>query len=154
MPVYTREKEDLVKSIVGENWSETTMYQNSVDRNQKDADLNPNDMYAWFNLGTSYYGLGDYEKAKAAFEKSQAIGWPHRMLWYFLQPIQNYNKLGEYQKAIDTANLAMWFNDNYAEMHYEKAVAFKGLGNLSASKVEAQKTLELDPGFTLAKNLL
>ena len=92
MPVYLHEKEGLVKSIIGENWIETKMYQNSVKRNQQDVDANPNDMYAWFNLGTSYYALGEYNKAKDAFEKSQAIGRPHRMLWYQIQPVQSYNK--------------------------------------------------------------
>jgi tetratricopeptide (TPR) repeat protein len=104
-------------------------------------------MYAWFNLGTSYYGLGEYEKAKESFEKSQNIGWPKRMLWYQIQPVQTYNKLGLYQKAIDTANLGLWFNDNFAEMHYEKYLAYKGLGDLESSKIEAQKTKDLDPNF-------
>lgn len=154
MPVYLHEMENLVKAIVGENWNESTMYQNSVIRNQIDVDSNPNDMYAWFNLGTSYFGLGEYDKAKAAFEKSQSIGWPHRMLWYFIQPVQTYNKLGEYQKAIDTANLGMWFNDNFAEMHYEKAMAYKGLGDIEESKLEVQKTLTFDPNFKIVTDLL
>jgi len=154
MPVYLHENENLVKAIIGANWDETTMYKNSVTRNQADINTNPTDMYAWFNLGTSYYGLGEYEKAKEAFEKSQSIGWPHRMLWYNIQPVQTYNKLGQYQKAIDTANLGMWFNDNFAEMHYEKAVAYKGLGDLQNAKIEAEKTLQLDPNFTAASDLL
>ncbi len=154
MPVYQREKEDLVKSIVGENWSENRMYENSVQKNLKDTQVNANDMHAWFNLGTSYYGLGEYEKAREAFEKSQSIGWPHRMLWYNIDPVKNYNKLGMYQKAIDTANLGLWYNDNFAEMHYEKAVAFKGLGNIKESRIEAEKTLQLDGNFQGAKELL
>ncbi|HET7098963.1 MAG TPA: C39 family peptidase [Patescibacteria group bacterium] len=144
MPVYPREKEGLVKAIIGENWDEKTMYQNSVVRNQKDVDKNPNDMYALFNLGTSYFALGEFDMAKDAFEKSQAIGWPNRMLWYFLEPVQTYNKLGLYQKAIDTANLGLWFNDNYAEMHYEKAFAYKNLGDLGKSKQELDKAFSLD----------
>ncbi len=152
MPVYLREKEGLVKSILGENWDEKTMYQNSVARNLKDTQTNPNDMYAWFNLGTSYYGLEEYEQAKNSFEKSQTIGWPHRMLWYNIQPVQTYNKLRLYQKAIDTANLGLWFNDNYAEMHYEKAYAYKKLGDEAKYKIELDKTLELDPNFSANMN--
>lgn len=149
MPVYLGEKELLVKSIIGENWDEKTMYQNSVERNQEDTTSNPNDMYAWFNLGTSYYGLGEYQKAKEAFEKSQGLGWPHRMLWYNILPVQTYNKLGLYQKAIDTANLGLWFNDLFAEMHYEKAVSYKGLGKTEDSRLEIEKTLESDPNFDI-----
>ncbi|HKB88688.1 MAG TPA: C39 family peptidase [Patescibacteria group bacterium] len=130
MPVYRHEKEDLVRAIVGENWDEKTMYKNSVVRNQNDANINPNDMYAWFNLGTSYYALGEYQKAKIAFEKSQAIGWPKRMLWYNIDPVKTYNKLQEYQKAIDTANLGLWYNSDFSELIQEIEVAKKGLSDL------------------------
>lgn len=148
MPVYTKDKEDLVKAVIGENWDEQTMYRNSVKKNQEDVDRNQNDMYAWFNLGTSYYKLGDYKSAKSAFEKSEKIGWPHRMLWYNIDPVLTYNMLGEYKNAINTANLGLWFNDNYAEMHYEKYIAYKGLGDTKNAEDELQKALELDPEVT------
>ena len=131
MPVYTRENEDLVKSIIGENWNEKTMYQNSVIKNQKDTEDNPNDMYAWFNLGTSYFYLGNYQEAKIAFEKSRNLGWPARMLWYQIEPIQNYNKLGEYQKAIELANISLAGNQTFTEVQEEKAFAIKGLESSS-----------------------
>ncbi len=131
MPVYTRENEDLVKSIIGENWNEKTMYQNSVARNQKDTEANPNDMYAWFNLGTSHFYLGNYQEAKVAFETSRSLGWPNRMLWYQIEPIQNYNKLGEYKKAIELANIALAGNTTFYEVQDEKEVAVKALESLS-----------------------
>lgn len=148
MPVYTSDKESLVKSIIGADWDEKTMYQNSVIKNQADTNVNPNDMYAWFNLGTSYFGMGDYQDAKAAFEKSQRLGWTHRILWYNFDPVITYNKLGEWQNAINMANLGLWFNDNYAEMHYEKYIAYKGLGDSVNANAEYQKALSLDPNIT------
>lgn len=148
MPVYKPEQENLVKAVIGENWDEKTMYQNSVIKNQTDVNSNPNDMYAWFNLGMSYYHLGEFEKAKESFEKSENIGWPHRLLWYFQEPVENYNKLGEYQKALDTANLGLWFNDNYAEMHYQKYLSFKGSGDTGDASAELDKATQLDPNIT------
>lgn len=147
MPVYSSDKESLVKSIIGANWDEKTMYENSVTKNLSDTASNPNDMHAWFNLGTSYYALGDYQKAADAFEKSEEIGWPHRMLWYSIVPAETYNKLGQWQKAIDMANLGMWFNDNYAEMHYEKYIAYKGMGDSANAQTELQKAKDLDPNI-------
>lgn len=149
MPVYKSENEELVKSIVGENWDEKTMYQNSVDANLEDIKQNPDDMYAWFNLGSNYFGLGNFEKAKEAFEKSQSLGWPKRILWYNIDPVITYNKLGEYQKAIDTANLGLWYNDNFAEMHYEKYLAYRGLKNDSLAQSELQKALNLDKNISV-----
>ena len=91
--LYKKEQEPILKAIVGEDWDEKTMFRNAVKVNQKAVDNNPQDMYSWFNLGTSYYELGEYEKAKDAFEKSRNIGWPRRMLWYQIQPVQTYNQL-------------------------------------------------------------
>lgn len=148
MPVYTADKEKLAAAIIGENWDRTKMFQNSVAKNLNDTQVNPNDMYAWFNLGSSYFELGEYDKAKSAFEKSESIGWPHRMLWYSTLPVETYNKLGEWQKAVDTANLGLWYNDNYAEMHYQKYLAYKGMGNQILADTEYQKALSLDPNVT------
>ncbi|HJY98656.1 MAG TPA: C39 family peptidase, partial [Patescibacteria group bacterium] len=59
MPVYNREKENLVKAIVGENWSENTMYRNAIAASLKEVNSNPNDMYALFNLGSNYFAIGE-----------------------------------------------------------------------------------------------
>ncbi len=147
MPVYTEEKTELVKSIIGENWNENTMHRNSVLRNLKDVEANSQDMYAWFNLGSAYFGLGEYEKAKDAFEKSKSIGWPHRILWYSTLPVETYIRLGEYENAVNTANLGLWYNDNYAEMHHLKAVAYERLGETDLANFEAKKARELDPKY-------
>ncbi len=104
-------------------------------------------MYAWFNLGSAYFGLGEYEKAKDAFEKSKSIGWPHRILWYSTLPVETYIRLGEYENAVNTANLGLWYNDNYAEMHHLKAVAYERLGETDLANFEAKKARELDPKY-------
>lgn len=151
LPVYQKDKEDLLMSIVGENWNEEKMYQNSVRDNLTEVIRNPNDMHSWFNLGTSYFGLAEYAKAKEAFEKSRALGWPRRMLWYQIQPVQTYNKLGEYEKALELADIGLKYNVSFAELHLEKAIAHKGLGDIAKAREEVQKALSFAPNFELAK---
>ena len=154
LPVYTKDKEDVLKSIVGDNWDELVMFQNAIDRNNEAILKNPKDMYAWFNLGTSYFGLADYENAKTAFERSRELGWPMRQLWYQIQPVQNYNKIGEYQKALELADLGLRSNDSFAELHLEKAIAYKGLGNAGAAKTEIEKALVFAPNLKVARDYL
>ena len=127
MPVYKKEDEAVVKAIIGENWHEKTMYENGVETSLKEVGVNPNDMYAWFNLGMDYYGLGQYENAKEAFERSRSFGWPMRMLWYQIEPVKTYNKLGEYEKAIELANIGLRGNEKFTELQEEKEFALKGL---------------------------
>lgn len=154
LPVYVSDKEPLLKAIVGDDWDSEKMYQKAVEKNKADIDKNPNDSYALFNLGSSYFGLEQYQEAKEAFEKSRNLGWPKRMLWYQIQPIQTYNKLGAYQKAIELANLALGGNDSFAEAHVEKAIAYKGLGNKTLAKVEIEKALFYSANLKAAQDLL
>ena len=93
LPLYTPANEALLRAIIGDVWESEVMYTNAVSMAKREIAKNENDMHAWFNLGTSLYGLGEYLEAKQAFEKSRSIGWPKRMLWYQLQPIQVYNCL-------------------------------------------------------------
>lgn len=147
LPVYKKESEELLKSIVGTSWNPTSMYQKSSNIAQAEIANNQNDVYAWFNLGSSRFGLGDYKGAKEAYEKAKSIGWPKRMLWYQIQPIQTYNALGEYENAIALANEALVGNDSFAEAHLEKAIAYKGLGNRDKAREEANIALSYAPNY-------
>lgn len=150
LPVYKKDMEGLLKAIIGENWDEETMYENSIKVNNAALTQDPKDMYSWFNLGTSYYALGDYPQAKLAFEKSRALGWPRRMLWYQYEPISTYNKLGEYQKALELARIGLASNDSYAELHLESAIAYKGLGDLTKAQEEIDLALLHSPRLAAA----
>jgi tetratricopeptide (TPR) repeat protein len=153
IPFYRTGLEGKLKEIIGENWDTKTMYQNAVKKAQQEIQNNDRDMYAYFNLGTSYFGLGEYEKAWEAFEKSKSIGWPKRMLWYQIQPVQTLNALGKYQEALALADTGLWSNDSFAELHVEKAKAYKGLNNIPKAKEEIQKALVYAPNLKEAKDL-
>lgn len=154
LPVYRPGSEVLLRAIVGDVWDETIMREKAVRIARNEIEQNENDMYAWFNLGTNLYALGDYAGAKQAFERSQSIGWPRRMLWYQIQPIQTYNELGEYDTAIKYANIALLSNDSFAEAHLEKAIAYKGLGNREKAREEANRAVFFYPEFSKAKDFL
>jgi tetratricopeptide (TPR) repeat protein len=153
LPVYRPGSEDLLASIVGDSMDPKVMYQKSAQLARSEIAKNDNDMYAWFNLGTSLYALGDYTNAKQAFDKSRSIGWPKRMLWYQIQPIQTNNALGEYTKAIEYADIALWSNDSFAEAHVEKAIAYRGLGDITKAREEVEKALFFYPNLKRAQDL-
>jgi tetratricopeptide (TPR) repeat protein len=154
LPVYEAGNEDLLKAIVGQVWDSKFMYERAAKLAQSEIAQDGRDMYAWFNLGTSLYGLEKYEEAKQAFEKSKSLGWPKRMLWYQIQPIQTYNALGEYARAMELADVALVGNDSFAEAHLEKAIAYKGLGNTQRAREEAERALFFYPNLTSAQDFL
>lgn len=154
LPVYKSGSEDLLKAIIGDAWDEKTMYQQTAQKARSEISLNERDVYAWFNLGTSLYALGDHEAAKEAFAKSRALGWPKRMLWYQIQPVQTLNALGDYQQALQLADIALWSNDSFAEVHLEKAIAYKGLRDTQKAREEVERALFFAPDLKPAGDFL
>lgn len=154
LPLFKPGGSALLEAIVGDVWDERAMWEQAAQRARDEIATNDQDMYALFNLGTSLYGLANYSEAKAAFESSRALGWPRRMLWYQIQPVQTYNKLGEYQQALELANLGLAGNDSFAELHLEKAIAYKGLGDTQKAREEAQRALEFAPNLSSAQEFL
>lgn len=153
-PVYKASQQRLLEAVLGDDLDPQKMFEKAVVRNQADINQNPSDMAAYFNLGTSYYGLKQYAKAKVAFEKSRSLGWSFRILWYQIQPIKNSNALGDYKQAIELANLALNSNDSFAEVHLEKAISYKGLGDKTQARSEAEKALFYAPNLTTASDFL
>jgi tetratricopeptide (TPR) repeat protein len=154
LPLFKPGGSALLEAIVGDVWDERVMWEQAVQRAMDEIATNDQDMYALFNLGASLFGLTNYSDAKAAFESSRALGWPRRMLWYQIQPVQTYNELGEYQEALELANVGLAANDSFAELHLEKAIAYKGLGDTEKAREEAQLALTHAPDFTNAQDFL
>lgn len=154
LPVYKPEQQRLLDAILGDDKDLEKMFNGAIERNQADINQNPSDMVAYFNLGTSYFGLKKYSEAKVAFDRSRELGWPKRILWYQIQPIQNANALQEYNLAIELANLSLAGNDSFAEVHLEKAIAYKGLGDNSQARKEAERALFYAPNLIPAKDFL
>lgn len=154
MPVYRKEKEELVKAVIGEEWDDRVMFRNAVARHLEAIARNESDVYAWFNLGSGYFGLGEYLLANNAFERAQAIGWPKRMLWYHVEPVQTKNKIGEYSKALELVGQALWANNSFAEAHLEAAIAWRGLGDEGKAKNEAKIALQFAPNLQKATDFL
>lgn len=71
--VYPKEKEKAVREIVGAAWDDRVMYENAVARARAEIEANPNDAFAYFNLGTSLNGLAQYKQAAAAFDQARVL---------------------------------------------------------------------------------
>ncbi len=80
--VYPKDKEQIVRDIIGADWDNRAMYENAVARARAEMEANPNDAFAYFNLGVSLNGLAQYKPAGAAFDQARVLKLPWRMMWY------------------------------------------------------------------------
>ena len=155
--VYEPSQEELVHQILGpELVDPLLMWEAAAVRAQQDVDENPENAFAWFNLGTSLTRLGErtgnsefYTSGAAAFDEARRIGLPPRMLWYEFRIYIAYMKVGRYQDMLDIADtiLAEQGGQNVEETYLYQGHALTLLGDIPGAVAAYQRALELNENF-------
>lgn len=154
IPVYKPEKEEIVKAILGQEQDPEVAYWKAVNRAQKESQLDPDNIYPIFNLATSYYHVGEYEKSVAEFEKVESQ-LPRRMLWYQIEPILAYKELKNYDRVFEITN---WLLDHgnraFSELYQIRGEVYLEKGDKEAARREFELALQYNKNFQPAKESL
>jgi len=147
------EPEDLanVEQIIGPDIGDEIMWQNSLKSAQGALADQPDNEYLWFNLGTSYTALGEYDKAAAAFDRGRAIGLPWRMLWYQFGPYEAYYQVGRYEDVLTLADVTLMNRPYFEESYYYKGLALEAMGDIEEAKSNYEKAMRFNPEYDLAR---
>jgi len=154
IPVYQPEKEEIVKAILGQEQDAEVAYWQAVNRAQKEAELDPDNIYPVFNLSTSFHHVGEYEKSVAEFEKVESR-LPRRMLWYQIEPILVYKELGDYDRVFEITNwLFEHGNRAFSELYQIRGEIYLEKGDKEAARREFELALQYNKNFQPAKDAL
>ena len=88
--VYPPEQEETVKTILGDQWDVRTNRQHALEVAQAETEDNPDDAFAWFNLGTNMVYFERYSEAASAYDQARNLSLPQRMLRYQFGPFFAY----------------------------------------------------------------
>jgi hypothetical protein len=152
--LYRLEQVQLVADIIGEDMDDERMWQQSLSRAQAEAAADPENAFFWFNLGTSYNAVGDYEKAASAFDQALTIGLPWRMLWYQFGPYKAYYEVGRYDDVIVLADTTLKDRPYFEESFYYKGLALAGLNNPNEARQNLEAAVAFNPNYTPAVTAL
>jgi tetratricopeptide (TPR) repeat protein len=153
--VYPPDRDSLVRSILGDAYDTTVMWQQAIATAHAEIAANPGDPYAHFNVGTSLVQLGDFTGAAAAYDQARALGLPWRMLWYQFGPFAAYTEVGRYQEVIDLGQATLTSAaGGIEEIHYWRGRALAGLGDQARAQTEWNQALVLNPDYAPAKQAL
>ena len=152
--VYPPEQEAIIRSIVGDDWDDATMYSKAAQRAQDEWNANPKDAFAAFNLGSSLVGLGEYEAAAQAFDQARILKLPWRMLWYQFGPYEAYYRVGRYQEVVALADATQKGIGDLEEAYYYKGLALEKLGQVDAARASFQLALKYNPNYQAAQEAL
>ena len=148
--IYPDSLAPVVQAIIGQDMSQSTMWQNALSRFQNEIRANPEDPYAWFNLGTTLNTMGQYDQAAIAFDQARTLGLPWRMLWYQFGPFQAYYETGRYEELVGLAEATIEAGGRIEEVYYWKGRGLAALNDVGGAQEAWQSALTLNPGYTEA----
>ena len=151
--LYDGSREAELMALLGDDADPRQNSYNALVQATNDAKANQADPFAWFNIGTNYVALGDYQRAAAAYDQARNLGLPWRMMWYQFGPFEAYYHVERYQDMIDLAqaNLNDGGGQYVEETFYYGGLAREGLGENDRAISNFNGALQFNPNFTPAR---
>lgn len=155
--IYPDHLEATMNEIVGETLLDReTMWHNAVAIAQMEISENPQDKFAWFNLGTSLTELGSltgeqvfYEQGAEAFDTARTLELPYRMLWYQHRPYMAYYKISRFEDVIQLADVTLSTRggENVEETYLWKGHALASTGDAGGARDAYTEALAKNSNF-------
>jgi len=152
--VFSPDMEEKVMAILADENNEQIAWQNTLTRAQKEAELDPDNFYPNFNISVASYHLGNFKASVEAFEKVEAK-LPKRMLWYQIEPILAYQKLGNYdrvfeiiQRILDNGNRA------FSELYMIRGEIYLEKGEMDKAREQFEQALLYNKNLKSAQEAL
>ncbi|MEA5079578.1 MAG: C39 family peptidase [Anaerolineaceae bacterium] len=154
MVLYPSADAGKVAALLGDEWSEEKAYQTAVTTALQQTQADRTDLYAWFNLGSSYVGLGQYESAWLAFNEARKIGLPQRMLRYQFGPFEAAYATGRAQDLQELVNYAMKTTPNSEEALFWQGKLYLMQKQPAFARKSFLEALSARPGYAQAQSAL
>jgi tetratricopeptide (TPR) repeat protein len=145
MLVYTPDQEESVQAILGDNWDEERNRQHAQAVAQAETEADPENSYAWFNLGTNLLYFEQYQDAALAYDEARKIGWPQRMLRYQFGPFFAYFHAGRNEDLLTLTEYALQRTPNSEEAHLWRGWGRYRSGDVNGAVADFRTALEVNP---------
>lgn len=149
--VYTQEDAPRVRALLGELADEERAASRAFQVAQAEAEADPADAYAWFNMGTSLVALGDYRRAANAYAQSMRHDLPWRMLWYQFGPFQAFYETGQYDQVLSLVQINLNQAEEVEETFYWRGRVYAAQGDTQRARSDFQRVLNFNPNFQAAR---
>ena len=145
--IYDAARAAAVERLLSEDQDPAAMLARFLAQTQAVVQAQPNDAFAWFNLGSDLVALGRFKEAAQAYDRARRIGLPWRMLWYQFGPFRAYYETGRQDEVLALANATIATAKQTEEAFYWRGLAEKAKGDANAARVSWQRALELNPHY-------
>jgi tetratricopeptide (TPR) repeat protein len=113
--IYLPRQEQTVKAILGPQWNPDYNRQQALEAAQVETESDPEDAFAWFNLGSNLTYFERYIEATDAYDRARDLGLPQRMLRYQFSPFIAYFHSGQIDDLLALTEYALKITPNAEE---------------------------------------
>ncbi len=154
--IYDPAREADLRVVLGENADPIANYQHALEVARQEATTRPDNPYAWFNMGTSYLGLGMPEEAARAFDQARNAGpgLPWRMLWYQFGPFQAYYEVGRYDDVLALVQANLGTTPYVEETYYWTGMVYMARQQYAPARGQFNLALQHNRNFNPAREAL
>lgn len=149
-----QDKLEIAAAILGEDIDFKVAWKKAVELSKEQLSVNPEDIYARFNLSVALYNTGDYAGSVREFEKVESQ-LPFRTLWYQFEPIEAYYELGNYDRVFEiTDRVLNYHNRAFSELYIVRGNIYKKQGNIDAAREQYELAVLYNENLDAAQEAL
>jgi len=152
--VYLPHQEETVEAILMAQSDPDSNRQYALDIAQMETETEPENAYAWFNLGTNLVYFERYLEAAGAYDKARELGLPQRMFRYQFGPFIAYFHTGQIDELIALTEYAIKITPNAEEAWLWHGWAMYRQGDNRQAIEDFEKALSENPNYLDAQYAL
>jgi len=154
MLIYLPEDEPELQEILGDDWDEESNRRNALQASLRATEADPNEAFAWFNLGTNLLYFERYAESANAYNTARNLGLPQRMMRYQFGPFITYFQANQIEDLLTLTEYALQRTPNSEEALLWRGWAFYRQGEIKDAITDWEKALHHRPGYLDAKYAL
>jgi tetratricopeptide (TPR) repeat protein len=149
--VFLPDQSEQIEELVGENWNEETNRVSALNIALDETEADPDDTFAWFNVGTNLLYFERYAEAAQAYDTAIRLGIPQRMLRHQFGPFIAYFKTSRNDDLKALAEYALKITPTSEENRLWYGWALFREGDRAAAIDEFNKALHVNPNYIDAR---
>lgn len=145
--LYRPEDQPEIEMLLGPDSDVDRNRGRALEAVQTEAELDPENPYAWFNLGTNLAYFERYGEAADAFDTALAIGLPWRFTRYQFGPYIAYFNQGRFDDVIGLADATLFRTYKAEESLLWRGWARYRLGDVLGAIEDFRAALAVNPAY-------
>jgi hypothetical protein len=147
MYVYPVADPAPLESILGPDFDLDENRERALDRAQREIELDPEEEFSWFNLGSNLLYFERYIEAADAYDKALNLGLPWRFTRYQFGPYIAYFHSGRTEDVIALAEATLQRTAKAEEARLWRGWAYYRLGDVGTAIEDFRTALIINPNY-------